>query len=100
MTSGNWLILQPDMDAAAVLWERLWTSFQDVLEAEQPDPQRVRARLDAVPAACTAALEVPGIDQRFTALLETLPQALAEQDQVLGRFGTLVAAICSGPEVE
>ncbi|MGP3951193.1 hypothetical protein [Streptomyces sp. 7N604] len=48
-----------------MIGERLWTPFSDVLEEQHPDRPRVRARLNAVPAACAAALEVPGVDDRL-----------------------------------
>ncbi|MEU9291099.1 hypothetical protein AB0D57_42400 [Streptomyces sp. NPDC048275] len=104
LESGAWLIRQPDMDAALVIWERLWTPFSDVLEAEQADPARVRTRLETVPAACEAAVQVPGIDDQFTELLQTLTAAIAdvEQDQavrLLGNFGTVVSAVGNGPEM-
>lgn len=104
LQGGQWLIRQPDMDAADMLGDQLWVPFQDVLAAEQPNPDRVRERLEAVPEACAAALQVPGIEGRFAELLRMLPQALAEEDQdqaarLLGQFGVLVHAVGSGPEV-
>lgn len=104
LQDGRWLIRQPDLDAAAVLWDQLWVPFADFREAEEADPVRVRARLEAVPAACAAALQVPGIEGQFAELLRMVPRALAdvEQDQavwLLGQFGIIVHAVGTGPEV-
>jgi len=104
LQDGRWLIRQADLDAADVIGDRLWVPFRDVLEAEEPDPVRVRQRLAAVPEACAAARAVPGIDDRFAALLQTLPQALADVDQeqavrLLGQFGVILHAVANGPEV-
>jgi hypothetical protein len=104
LQSGEWLIRQPDIDAAEVILRQLWTPYKDVLEADEPDPGRVQARLEAVPGACTAALEVPDLDDRFTEMLRLLPKALADAGQdravrLLGGFGEVVFAIGSGPEV-
>ncbi|MEU9189748.1 hypothetical protein AB0D14_35455 [Streptomyces sp. NPDC048484] len=96
LQNGRWQIGKPDLDAAGVLGDQLWAPFQDALEAEAPDPDRVRAHLKAVPAACVAALQVPASD-RFAELLRMVPQALAdvEQDQavrLLGQFAS--SAVC------
>lgn len=104
LQGGQWLIRQPDLDAAGVLGDQLWVPFRDVLEAEEPDPNRVRERLEAVPAACAAALQVPGIEGQFAELLRMVPQALADADQdqavrLLGQFGIVVHAVGNGPEV-
>ncbi|MCC5480560.1 hypothetical protein [Streptomyces barringtoniae] len=93
------------MAAAAVIWQQLWEPFSDVLEAEEPEPERVEERLAAVPAACEEAAAVAGIDSRFAALLSTVPAAVTEagDDQAamwrLGTFGEVVFAIGQGPEI-
>ncbi|MEU2565058.1 hypothetical protein ABZ626_37895 [Streptomyces longispororuber] len=99
--SGAWPIGRADMEAADIVLERLWTPYEDVLQAERPDPRRVRQRLEAVPDACAAARAVPAIDARLAELLALLPQALAETEQqeavrYLGAFGTLLFAISDG----
>ncbi|KMS67022.1 hypothetical protein ACM01_44230 [Streptomyces viridochromogenes] len=104
LQDGRWLIRPPDLAAANMLGDQLWVPYRDVLEAEEPDPDRVRERLEAVPAACAAALEVPGIEDRFAELLRMVPQALAEAEQeqavqLLGQFGVLVHVIGNGPAV-
>lgn len=103
LQDGGWLIWQLDLDAADVLGDQLWVPFRDVLEAEEPQADRVRARLEAVPAACAAALRVPGIEDRFAELLRVVPHALADTEQdeavrLLGQFGMVVHAVCNGPE--
>jgi hypothetical protein len=104
LQDGRWLIRQPDLEAAGVLGDQLWVPFRDVLEADEPDPARVQERLDAVPQACAAALQVPDIEDRFATLLRMVPQALADGDQdqaalLLGEFGVVVHVVGSGPEV-
>ena len=51
---------------------------------DRPGPRHcevLRARLPAVPAACVAALRVPGIEDRFAELLRTVPKAMTEGEQ-------------------
>ncbi|MBB1252536.1 hypothetical protein H3146_03990 [Streptomyces sp. OF3] len=99
---GRWNVSRADVAAAGVLWQELWLPFRDVLEAEVPDPARIRQRLAAVPEACAAA-QVPGIDARFAEALRRAPEMTAleidQAVQALGHLGVLVHAVGTGPEM-